>query len=72
MLRRCSPLFVLALLLGASAPALADIPPETAEPEKPKKEKKGNCSVDDSSDPDVASLAALALLISAAALRRRR
>lgn len=68
MLRRCSPLFVLALLLGASAPALADDIP----PEKPKKEKKGNCSVDDSPQSNVAGLAALALLISAAALRRRR
>ena len=71
MLRRCSPVFVFTLLLGASSPALADdVPPEKPKQEK-KEEKKGNCSVE-TPESNLAGLAALALLISVASLRRRR
>jgi hypothetical protein len=65
MLRRSASLFVFTLLLGASSPALADDVP-------PKKEKKGNCSVEDPAEFEIAGLAAFALLISGASLLRRR
>ena len=74
MLRRCSPVFVFTLLLGASSPALADdVPPEKPKQEKTeeKTEEKKGCSVG-TPESHLAGLAALALLISVASLRRRR
>jgi MYXO-CTERM domain-containing protein len=65
-MQRLAALFTFVLLAGISTPALADEPPE-----RPKKSsEKKNCSVSDEDDA-MLGLAALALLISAAALRRR-
>jgi MYXO-CTERM domain-containing protein len=65
-MRRIAALLTFLLLAGASTPALADISPE-----KPKQSgEKKNCSVSDD-DGGILALAALALLLSGVALRRR-
>lgn len=65
-MRRFAALSTFVLLAGVSTPALADEPPE-----RPKKSgSKKSCSVSDEDDA-MLGLATLALLISAAALRRR-
>jgi MYXO-CTERM domain-containing protein len=64
-MRRVAALFTFLLLVGVSTTALADIPPE-----KPKKSGKKSCSVSDD-DGGVLGLAALALLLSGVAVRRR-
>lgn len=67
-MRRLAAVFTFSLLAGVSAPALADIAPEP-----PPKEEENNdgCSIG-SKDGAVLAVAALALLVSGAALRRRR
>jgi MYXO-CTERM domain-containing protein len=65
-MRRIAALSTCLLLAGVSMPALADEPPE-----RPKKSgSKKNCSVSEEDDA-MLGFAALALLLSAAALRRR-
>lgn len=72
MIRHCSPVFALALVFAFSSPASADLLPDKDEDKKDeKKDDEDGCSVD-SPESNVAALAALALLISAASLRRRR
>ena len=66
-MRRLAAVFTFSLLAGISTPALADEPPER--PKKKSSEKK-NCSVNDE-DNAIVGLAALALLLCGAALRRR-
>lgn len=71
-----------ALLLGSSSPALADIASPEPEPEtktesksdakSDSKSKSGNCSVQTDNNQTVLGLAAFVLLISGAALRRRK
>jgi hypothetical protein len=71
--RRAPALFSFVFLLGVGTPALADIAPEKQDmpAEESKGKKGGDCSVDDST-LGLGGLAALALLISGVALRRRR
>jgi MYXO-CTERM domain-containing protein len=65
-MRRAAAVFTFLLLAGVSMPALADEPPE-----RPKKSgSKKSCSVSDEDDA-IMGLAALGLLVSAVALRRR-
>lgn len=63
-MRRIAAVSTFLLLAGVSLPALADEPPQ-----RTKKGKK-NCSVGDEDDA-ILGLAALALLVSGVALRRR-
>jgi MYXO-CTERM domain-containing protein len=66
-MQRLAALSTFLLLAGFSMPALADEPPE-----RPKKSgEKKSCSVSDEDDA-ILGLAALAMLVSAAALRRHR
>jgi hypothetical protein len=73
MLRRSAPLFVFTLLLGASSPAFADVgvPKEDIPAEEDKgKGSSSGCSVE-TAKLELASLAAMVLLIGGASLRRR-
>lgn len=72
--RRHAPaLLALVSTLGLATPALADVevPKQDTPSEEGKGKKGGDCSVQDSK-LELGSLAALVLLISGAALRRRR
>lgn len=74
--RRSTPLFVFLLMLGATAPAYADIESGTPKQDMPAEDnnddgKSGGCSVE-TPKLELAGLAGLVLLISGAALRRRR
>ena len=69
-MRRLAAVFTFSLLAGTSMPALADVGPEPPpKPEETSNDEDG-CSL--SNDAGILGLAALALLISGVALRRRR
>ncbi len=65
-MRRLAAVFTFSLLAGISTPALADLTPEPP----PKEEESDGCSTA-GEEAALFGLAALALLISGAALRRR-
>lgn len=73
-MRRITAVSTFVLLAGISMPALADEPPErpkkSSEKKDEKKDEKQGCSVSDEDDA-MLGLAALALLLSGIALRRR-
>jgi MYXO-CTERM domain-containing protein len=69
-MRRTTALSTFVLLAGVSRPALADEPPERPKKSAEKKDEKAGCSVSDEDDA-MLGLAALALLLSGVALRRR-